>query len=143
MSAAPVRQYKSTESKYKGGAQELYVTYDVSQATASGRHAAYPKVKRVYVSGKVKSWKVGTFANRAGRRVHGVKIDYEQTRAGYSRKPYAAQRGSTHYQVSPASVTRGRSQFSKIVEVPADARNIHFYTGKLPAKYQSARQRVR
>jgi hypothetical protein len=140
---APARQYKSTESKYKGGAQDMYVTYDISQDTASGRQATYPKVKRVYVSGQVKSWKVGTFANRAGRQVHGVKIDYEQTRAGYSRKPYAAQRGHTDYKVSPARVGGGRSQFSKIVEVPADARNIHFYKDKLPAKYQTARQRVR
>jgi len=143
MSAAPTRAYKPTESKYKGGARELYVTYDETQATTSGRPAAYPKVKRVYISGKVKSWKVGTFANRAGRQVHGVKIEFEQRRAGYTRKPFAAQRGTTKYTVAPAKVGGGLSQFSKIVEVPQSARNIHFYTGKLPAKYQSARQRVR
>ena len=143
MTTAPARTYKSTESKYKGGAEELHVTYDETQQTASGRAAAYPKVKRVYISGKVKGWKVGTFANRAGRKVHGVKIEYEQSRAGYSRKPFAAQRGSTRYKVAPAKVSSGRSSFSKIVEVPESARNIHFYTGKLPAKYQSARQKVR
>jgi hypothetical protein len=143
MTAAPARAYKPTESKYKGGAQELYVAYDETQATASGRPAAYPKVKRVYISGQVKSWKVGTFANRAGRQVHGVKIEFEQSRAGYTRKPFAAQRGSTKYKVAAAKVGGGHSQYSKIVEVPQGARNIHFYTGKLPARYQSARQRVR
>src|SRR5262245_26720242 len=104
MTTPGARPYKSTESKYKGGAQELYVTYDETQLTIGGNRAAYPKVKRVYVSGRLKSWKVGTFANRAGRKVHGVKIDYEQSRAGYSRRPYAARRGSTQYKVSPARV---------------------------------------
>ena len=143
MTTASTRTYKSTESKYKGGAQELHVTYDETQATVSGRAAAYPKVKRVYISGKVKGWQVGVFANRAGRKVHGVKIEYEQSRAGYSRKSFAAQRGRTRYKVAAARVSGGRSSFSKIVEVPEGARNIHFYRGKLPAKYLSARQRVR
>src|SRR5258708_36650588 len=136
-------RYKSTESKYKGGAQDMYGTYDETQTTTSGREAAYPKAKSVYVAGKVTDWRVGNFTNRAGRKVHGVKIDYEQTRAGYSRKPYSGVRGTTPYKVSASTVGRGRSHFSKVVEVPQDARNVHFYTGKLPSKYQQARQRVR
>jgi hypothetical protein len=143
MTASQTHRYKSTESKYKGGAQDMYVTYDESQATTSGRKATYPKVKRVYVAGQVKGWHVGVFTNRAGRQVHGVKVEYEQTRAGYSRKPYSGVRGTTPYKVSAATVGSGRSHFTKIMEVPKDARNIHFYTGKLPSKYQQARQRVR
>jgi len=143
MTAPASHRYKSTESKYKGGAQDMYVTYDVSQATRAGRRANYPKVKRVYVGGKVTGWKVGDFENRAGRQVHGVKIEYEQSRAGYGRKPYAATRGSTRYKVAPAHVGAGGSKIAKVVEVPDDARNIHFHAGKLPAKYRDALQAVR
>jgi hypothetical protein len=137
------RQYKATESKYKGGAEEMYVTYDVAQETRGGGRTLYPKVKRVYIAGKVKDWKVGNFAKRTGRKVHGVKIDYEQSRARYERKAYTAKRGSTQYKVSPAKVAGGASNFSKIVEVPEDAHNVRFHTGKLPRKYQDALQAVR
>lgn len=75
--------YRPTEAKYKGGAEEMYVTYDVAQKTRGGGGALYPKVKRVYIAGRVKDWKVGDFAKRTGRKVHGVKIDYEQSRAPY------------------------------------------------------------
>jgi hypothetical protein len=40
------QRYRATESKYKGGAHEMYVTYDLEQRTRSGS-AIYPKVKRV------------------------------------------------------------------------------------------------
>lgn len=143
MNASRAHRYNPTESKYMGGARDMYVAYDESQATRAGRQLTYSKVKRVYVGGQVKDWHVGTFANRAGPPVHGVKIDYEQSRTGYSRKPYQATRGSITYQVSPGRVSGGSSLFSKIVEVPKDARKIHFYVGKLPSKYQQTRQRVR
>lgn len=143
MAANTSRQYKSTESKYKGGAQEMYVTYEVKQETRGGKETLYPKVKRVYVAGKVKNWKVGNYSKRTGKRVHGVKIEYEQSRSGYARKPFAAKRGSTQYKVSSSKVASGASQFSKIVEVPKDARNVKFHSGKLPSKYQTTLQRVR
>jgi hypothetical protein len=141
---APARHaYKPTEARYKGGADEMYITYDVSQETRAGRPAVYPKVKRVYIAGKVKDWRLGIFPNRAGRKVHGVKIEYEQSRAGYDRKPYRASRGGAAYKVSLAHVTRGQSSFTKVVEVPDDARNVRFRKGSLPAKYRSALQTVR
>ena len=56
MTTATDRSYRPTESKFKGGAKEMYVTYDVSQTTRNGGHALYPKVKRVYIAGKVKDW---------------------------------------------------------------------------------------
>jgi hypothetical protein len=143
MTTQPAHRYKSTESKYKGGAQDMYVTYDESQATRAGQRAAYAKVKRVYIGGEVKSWHVGTFLNRAGRRVHGVKIEYQQSRSGYGRKPYAAQRGRSTVKVAATKVGPGRARFSKVVEVPEGAHNIHFYKSKLPSKYQEALQRVR
>ncbi len=40
-------RYRPTESKYKGGASEMYVTYDVDRKTRGGGTASYPKVKRV------------------------------------------------------------------------------------------------
>ena len=51
--------YRSTESKYKGGASEMYVTYDLAQETRAGRATVYPKVQRVYIAGDVKGWDIG------------------------------------------------------------------------------------
>jgi hypothetical protein len=136
-------RYRATEAKYKGRAEEMYVTYDLSQETRGGGHALYPKVQRVYIAGQVKDWRVGTFPRRSGKEVHGVKIDYQQSRAGYQRQGYTAARGSTHYQVPAAKVGGGVAHFSKIVEVPENAQNVKFRSGTLPGKYQHALQAVR
>jgi hypothetical protein len=137
--------YRPTESKYKGGAREMYVTYDLEQRTRGGSSAFYPKVKRVYIAGAVKGWKTGTVKKRSGREVRGVRVEYEQSRKGYRRKQYTAERGETAYGVAPASVGATSQRFVQVVEVPEDARNVHFYTGpgKLPAKYRHALQDVR
>ena len=135
--------YKPTESKYRGRAEEMYVTYDVMQETRGGKAALYPKVKRVYIAGKVKDWQIGKFAKRTGRKVNGVKIDYEQSRAGYDRKEYQAQRADSKYKVGPARVGSSHSTFSTIVEVPADAKNVRFHRSRLPRKYQDALQAIR
>ena len=139
------RRYKPTESKYKGGAQEMYITYDLKQQTRGQRSAMYPKVKRVYIAGDVTDWKTGNVKKRSGRAVHGVEIEYEQTRAGYRRKGYTAKRDGTSYQVKPATVEGSSQEFRKVVEIPKDAQNVRFYTKaeKLPKKYQSALQDVR
>ena len=138
------QRYRPTESKYKGGAHEMYVTYDLEQKTRSGS-AVYPKVKRVYIAGEVTDWKVGQMKKRSGREVYGVQIAYEQRRKGYRRKEYAAERGGTAYQVAPASVEATAQSFTRIEELPERARNVHFYTeaSKLPEKYHSALQAVR
>ncbi len=137
-------RYRATESKYKGGAHEMYVTYDLEQRTRSGS-AIYPKVKRVYIAGDVQDWKVGQVKKRSGREVYGVQIGYEQRRKGYRRKEYTAERGGTAYQVAPASVEATAQSFTRIEEVPERARNVHFYTdaSKLPQKYRNAVQDVR
>ena len=95
MTHAGTQTYKTTESKYKGGAEEMYVTYDLWQETRGDGRALYPKVKRVYIAGRVKDWHAGTFAKRTGKHVHGVKIEYEQSRTAYARKGYTVTRGST------------------------------------------------
>jgi len=43
---AAKRRYRSTESKYKGGAHEMYVTYDLEQKTRGTQNALYHKVYR-------------------------------------------------------------------------------------------------
>jgi hypothetical protein len=78
--------YRSTESKYKGGAEEMYITYDLEQRTRGDGTALYPKVKRVYIAEEVQDWRVGTFTKKSGRTVHGLKIDYAQRRQGYQRQ---------------------------------------------------------
>jgi len=139
------RAYRPTESEYKGGAHDMFVTYDLDERTRSGATATYPKVKRVYIAGEVKHWMVGTVRKRSGREVHGVRIQYEQTRAGYRRKGYQAERDQTAYEVAPASVPATSQRFVQIVELPIKARNVHFCSdaGQLPAKYRHASQRVR
>ena len=139
------RRYRPTTSKYKGGAQEMYVTYDLEQKTRSDGSAIYPKVKRVYIAGHVLDWKVGVVKKKSGREVYGVLINYEQSRRSYQRKGYTAQRGQTTYQTSPASVGATSQKFAQIIEVPERAGNVHFYMklGELPVTYRHALQRVR
>src|SRR5438094_3740249 len=103
MTRAGSSLYRPTESKYKGGAQEMYVTYDLEQRTRGAQTAVYPKVKRVYIAGDLKGWSAGAVRKRTGREVHGVRIEYEQTRQGYRRKAYGAHRGRCDDAVGAAS----------------------------------------
>jgi hypothetical protein len=138
-------RYRPTESKYKGGAHEMYVAYDLQQKTRGGGSAAYPKVKRVYIAGDVKGWRAGQVRKKTGREVHGVRIEYEQGRTRHHREGYSAQRGGTAYAVAPASVAPTSQRFAQVVEVPEGARNVQVYTdaGRLPERYRHALQRVR
>jgi hypothetical protein len=124
--------YRPTESKYKGGADEMYVTYDLQQKMADGKAATLPKVKRVYIAGDVKDWDVGDFEMRSGRTAHGVRIEYEQTRRGYTRT-----RAGEQSRIAP-----GMSLFTKVVEVPERAQNVEFHQ-ELPERFRSALQDVR
>lgn len=137
--------YRSTESKYKGGAQEMYVTYDIRQETRSGKTTTYPKIKRVYIAGDVKKVSTGDVKKRSGREVHGVVINYEQSRSSADRKAFRAKRGKTTYDVKSSHMRGSRQTFTQVVEVPEEARSIHFYkdSKRLPAKYKSALQDVK
>jgi hypothetical protein len=145
MTTTSQHHYRPTEAKFKGGAHEMYVTYDLEQQTRGGGRATYPKVKRVYIAGDVKNWKAGAVRKRTGREVHGVRVEYEQTRRRYHREGYEAERGATAYKVAPASVGATSQRFVQIVEVPQDARNVHFYkdASRVPKKYRHALQHVR
>src|SRR5258707_361634 len=105
--------YRPTTAKYKGGAHQMYVTYDLEQRTSGAQTAVYPKVKRVYIAGDLKGWNAGAVRKRTGREVHGVRIEYEQTREGYRRKAYGARRGRTDYAVGSTA-----QRFVQVVEVP-------------------------
>ncbi|HEV2473493.1 MAG TPA: hypothetical protein VGS41_12545 [Chthonomonadales bacterium] len=135
--------YRPTESKYKGGAKERFVPYDLEQKTRGGGTAIYPKVKRVYIAGNVTGWQAGRFTKRSGRSVSGVKIEYHRSRTGYDRRPYSAERGSTEYEVGAAHVPRTSQTYTQIVETPERARNVRFHDGPLPQEYRSAAQCVR
>ncbi|MCG3117766.1 MAG: hypothetical protein LLH30_19010 [Candidatus Manganitrophus sp. SA1] len=135
--------YRPTESKYKAGADEKYITYDLEQRTRGGGSALYPKVKRVYIAGEVKDWKVGHFHKKSGRRVWGVQITYQQAREGYMRGAYTAQRGKKAYRVKPTQVKPTVMTLKEIVEVPEGAESIRFHERSLPAKYQGALQNVK
>lgn len=135
--------YTPTEAKYKGGAQEMYVTYDLKQETRGGNTATYPKVKRVYVAGDVTDWDVGEFKKKSGRKAFGVKVAYEQRREGYRRRGYTAHRNGKKVEVPATEVAPSVSSFKKVVEVPEDATNIKFRGDKLPKRYESAAQSVR
>jgi hypothetical protein len=135
--------YTPTEAKYKNGARDYYVTYDLEQRTRGGGTSVFPKVKRIYIAGDVKDWAVGEFRKRSGREAHGVRIEYEQERSPYHREGYQTKRGRTRYDVEPAAVSSASQRFTQVVEVPERATNVKFHAQKLPAKYQSARQDVR
>lgn len=110
----------------------MYVTYDLQQKTANGKPALFSKVKRVYIAGDVQSWNVGDFEMRSGRTAHGVRIEYEQSRKGYTRT-----RAGEETRIPP-----GTSLFTKVVEIPERALNIAFHT-ELPDQYRPALQDVR
>jgi hypothetical protein len=123
----------------------MYVTYDLEQKTRGGQSALYHKVKRVYIAGEVRDWRTGLVRKRTGREVHGLRIEYEQTRKGYRQRGYAARRGETKYLVAPRTVASTAQRFVQVVEVPTAARNVHFYPDhiRLPAEYEQALQKVR
>ncbi len=137
--------YRSTESKYKGGASEMYISYDLEQQTRGGNTALMPKIKRVYIAGEVKEWKQGDFCKRSGREVHGVRIEYQQSRSRYRRRSFHAKRDQTDYHVAGTGVRAAQQRFAQVVELPASARNVAFHrNGKdLPERYRHALQRVR
>jgi hypothetical protein len=138
-------RYRATESKYKGGASEMYITYDLEQKTRGGGSTLLPKVKRVYIAGDVKGWEPGDFRKRSGREVHGVRIEYEQSRRPYRRGAYTATRGRTGYEVPETGVAATIQRFAQVVELPREARNIRFHAAArdLPEPYRHARQRIR
>jgi hypothetical protein len=123
----------------------MYVVYDLQRGTRGEQSDAYPRVKRVYIAGQVKDWKAGGVRKKTGREVHGVRIEDEQSRKGYQRRGYSADRGETEYRVQPATIGAGSRRFAQVVEISKRARNVRFYSdhAELPVEYRQALQRVR
>jgi hypothetical protein len=80
-----------------------------------------------------------------GRAVHGVRVEYEQSRRRYRRGTYTAKRGDTAYDVSAAGVPATLQRFAQIVELPVGAKNVQFHASgnDLPERYKHARKRIR
>lgn len=117
----------ATDRRNKSGADAMFITYDIKQRTTNGEQTICPKVKRVHIAGDVQNWHVGDFEMRSGRTAHGVRIEYEQSRKGYTR----TRAGDT------STIAPGTSLFTKVVEVPNRALNIAFHT-ELPDRYRTA-----
>jgi len=113
-------KYRPTTAKYRGRTKTLYIYYESRDRVRGGKVRWKPHVKRVYVSGTVVRVERGTFTNRYGRRVHGVKIVYENPR-----RAFVAERKGKRYKVRRAIV-----EVTKIVELPGDARNVRIHTRK-------------
>ncbi|RLE41653.1 hypothetical protein DRJ19_05490 [Candidatus Woesearchaeota archaeon] len=113
-------KYRPTTAKYRGKTKTLYIYYESRDRVRGGKVRWKPHVKRVYVSGTVERVERGTFTNRYGRRVHGLKIVYENPR-----RAFTAHRRGKRYKVRRATV-----EVTKIVELPSDARNVRIHTKK-------------
>ncbi len=145
MTTSMRQSYRPTESQYKGGASEMYVTYQVQQRTRGGGSILVPKVKRAYIAGDVTTWSVGDHKKRSGRRVFGVRIEYTQTRSGYRRAGFMARRGSAAHETASAHVDPTTQRFTRVIGLSARAQNIQFYERRrdLPERYAHALQAVR
>src|SRR5262249_54740826 len=71
--------YRPTESKYKGGADEMYVTYDLDQKTRGGGSARYPKIRRGLIAGGGEDWEARRVPDGAGGGRGG---EWSETSAG-------------------------------------------------------------
>jgi hypothetical protein len=123
--------HRRTESAYEGGAQEMYVSYDLPQRTRGGGTAIYPKVKRVYIPGDVVEWAVGRFRKRSGREVHGVRITY-RVRGDRSRDDLSAKQGRATNVVRPASLRPMGRRYTQVIGLPEEARNVQLHEAQDP-----------
>jgi len=112
--------YKPSEYPRVGPGRYYYIMYENLERTRAGNKVWKPRVKRVYISGKLLRWQKGRVRKRTGETVNGIKLIYENTRKGFK-----AQRGSTRY-----SVSRAEMEVAKVVELPKGARNIRLTTSK-------------
>jgi hypothetical protein len=125
VSTSSPRRYRSAESKYKGGARDIFVTYDLAQRTRGGAITLYPKIKRVYIAGDVKEVGAQTLWKGSARRAHRVRA----TRKGCRRHAFTAHRDGQAYPRQATSVRPTHQRFAEVVEVPRQARNVRFYPG--------------
>lgn len=114
---------------YKGGSDQWFVTYELGPDTSDD--GSCPQVTRVYLSGELCGWQIGTFATRSGTVVHGVKIEYERTH-----ESYRARDEDTEYETDASPL-----RYAKIIEVPSGAMDIQLRSA-LPDRYRHALHRL-
>jgi hypothetical protein len=114
---------------YKGGSDQWFVTYELGPDTSDD--GLCPQVTRVYVSGELCGWEIGTFATRSGTVVHGVKIEYERTH-----ESYRSHDEDTEYET--VGIPR---RYTKIIEIPPGAMDIELRS-VLPDRYRHALHRL-
>jgi len=118
-----------SSSQYKGGSDQWFVTYELGPETSDD--GSCPQVTRVYLSGELCSWELGTFATHSGAVVYGVKIEYQRTHESYRPND-----GDGEYEA--AANTR---RFVKIIEVPPGATHVQLRCS-LPDRYRHALHRM-
>lgn len=124
-SGLPGEYQDYTPTLYKGGSDQWFVTYELgSDADDDG---SCPQVTRVYLSGHLCGWEIGTFATRSGTIVHGVKIEYERTH-----ESYRARDEDTEYETDSCP-----RRYAKIIEIPSGAAHIQLRSA-LPDRYRHA-----
>ena len=118
-----------TPTLYKGGSDQWFVTYELGPDTSD--EGSCPQVTRVYLSGDLCGWEIGTFATRSGTIVHGVKIEYERTHESYRSR-------DEDTEVETADSLR---RYAKIIEIPSGATHIELRSA-LPDRYRHALHRL-
>ena len=115
----------------KGKGKYYYILYEHLEKTRSGKKVWKNRAKRVYISGKLLSYKVGTFKNKQGRKVYGIKFEYLNTRSDFT----AHRKGKTY------KVKRSKVVVTKIVPLPKPVSDVMVFSSKrsveptLPAVY--------
>jgi hypothetical protein len=118
-----------TPTLYKGGSDQWFVTYELGPDT--GDEGSCPQVTRVYLSGELCGWEIGSFATRSGTVVHGVKIEYERTH-----ESYRARDEDTELETDGSP-----RRYAKIIEIPSGATHIALRSA-LPDRYRHALHRL-
>jgi hypothetical protein len=111
---------------YKGGSDQWFVTYELG--LDSSEDDSCPQVTRVYLSGELRGWELGTFKTRSGAPVYGVKIQYDRTHESYRLRD-----DGSEYET-------GARSFAKVIELPVGATNVQLRSA-LPDRYRHALHR--
>lgn len=113
--------YHPTTSKYAGKTKTYYIIYEeihMHNYRGHRKQRTQKRAKRVYISGKLLKTEIGTFRNRFGRSVYGVRFTYKNPVKGA-----IAHRKHTTYHMP-----RKEATVKKIVEVPRHAKHIRVTT---------------
>mgnify|MGYP000002778050 CR=1 FL=1 len=108
-------KHRAKTDKLKERIRTLYIHYLTEEV--KGRKVRHKHhVKQVHISGTVVEVRKGTFTNRYGRKVYGLKIIYESAKTG--------------------------RELSKIVELPADTKYVSIHKRKREIVLKEERERT-